>query len=81
MAMQVREKLNELMAASLPADFILKELVLRLIARTPNDEFKQRSVAMAAHFEHKLSMGSKAIFHLEAFVLHFMVACAKEANV
>lgn len=26
----------------------------------------------AAHFEHQLRLGSKAIFHLEAFVARFM---------
>merc|ERR1712048_1356394 len=51
MAMEVRGKLYELMAACLPADFILKELLLKLIAEQRDDNLKQRAMAAAAHFE------------------------------
>eukprot|EP00928_Gymnodinium_smaydae_P063302 TRINITY_DN46931_c0_g1_i1.p1 TRINITY_DN46931_c0_g1~~TRINITY_DN46931_c0_g1_i1.p1 ORF type:complete len:387 (+),score=86.39 TRINITY_DN46931_c0_g1_i1:97-1161(+) len=72
MAMEVRGKLYELMAACLPADFILKELMLRLISELRTDELKQRIIAAAAHFESTMRQGSKDIFHLEAFVMRFM---------
>jgi replication factor C subunit 3/5 len=72
MAMEVRGKLYELMAACLPADFILKELMLKLVSEQKNDELKQRTMAAAAHFDATMRQGSKDIFHLEAFVLRFM---------
>merc|ERR1712048_50499 len=72
MAMEVRGKLYELMAACLPADFILKELLLKLIAEQRDDNLKQRAMAAAAHFESTMRQGSKDIFHLEAFVTRFM---------
>lgn len=73
MAMEVRGKMYELMAACLPADFILKELLLRLLEDYRcTEELKQRAIAAAAHFEYTMREGSKDIFHLEAFVLRFM---------
>ena len=32
---------------------------------------------MAAFYEHRLTKGNKAIYHLEAFVVKFMTAYAK----
>ena len=32
---------------------------------------------MAAHYEHRLQLGNKAIFHLEAFVAKFMAIYKK----
>merc|ERR1712070_581337 len=71
-AMEVRGMLYELMAACLPSDFILKELLNKLLAEQQDDSLKQRAIAAAAHFESTMRKGSKDIFHLEAFVLRFM---------
>jgi len=71
-AMEVRGMLYELMAACLPSDFILKELLKRLLSEQKDDSLKQRAIAAAAHFESTMRQGSKDIFHLEAFVLRFM---------
>lgn len=71
-AMEVRGMLYELLAACLPADFILKELLAKLTADQRDDALKQRAIAAAAHFESTMRQGSKEIFHLEAFVLRFM---------
>lgn len=35
-------------------------------------ELKADVTQMAAYYEHKLRLGNKAIFHLEAFVAKFM---------
>jgi len=72
MAMEVRGNLYELLLACLPPDFIMKELLLRLLAEVKNDVVKQKAIAAAAHFESTMKLGSKDIFHLEAFVLRFM---------
>merc|ERR1712194_77293 len=71
-AMEVRGNLYELLAACLPPDFIIKELLKKLVASQRNDVLKQKAVAAAAHFESTMRQGSKDIFHLEAFVLRFM---------
>jgi len=71
MAMEVRGMLYELLAACLPADFILKELLMKLTVGAP-DSAQQAAIAAAAHFESTMRQGSKQIFHLEAFVLRFM---------
>jgi len=78
-AMEVRGMLYELMAACLPSEFILKQLLARLISEQKDDSVKQRAIAAAAHFESTMRQGSKDIFHLEAFVLRFM-ADLKAAN-
>merc|ERR1719189_3061120 len=72
MAMEVRGNVYELMAACLPADFIIKELLHKLIGDQRNDVIKQKAIAAAAHFESTLRQGSKEIFHIEAFVTRFM---------
>lgn len=72
MAMEVRGNLYELLAACLPPDFIIKELLKKLIQNQRNDVVKQKAIAAAAHFESTMRQGSKDIFHLEAFVLRFM---------
>lgn len=72
MAMEVRGNIYELMAACLPSDFIMKELLFKLIAEQRHDAVKQKAIAAAAHFESTLRQGSKDIFHIEAFILRFM---------
>merc|ERR1712039_1027062 len=72
MAMEVRGNMYELLAACLPADFIIKELLQKLLAECRSDDMKRKSIAAAAHFESTMRQGSKDIFHLEAFVLRFM---------
>merc|ERR1712217_412354 len=72
MAMEVRGNVYELLAACLPSDFIIKELMQKLIANQRSDVVKQKAIAAAAHFESTMRQGSKDIFHIEAFVLRFM---------
>jgi len=72
MAMEVRGNVYELLAACLPPDFILKELLKKLIQNQKNDAVKQRAINAAAHFESTMRQGSKDIFHIEAFVTRIM---------
>lgn len=46
---------------------LLKELVLNV-----DGELKPQVTHLAAHHEHRLNLGSKHIYHLEAFVASFM---------
>lgn len=72
MAMEVRGNIYELLLACLPPDFIVKELLLKLVAELKNDTVKQKAIAAAAHFESTMKQGNKDIYHIEAFVLRFM---------
>jgi len=76
-AMEVRGALYELLAACLPADFILKELLKKLLRGVQNESCQATVIAAAAHFEATMRQGSKDIFHLEAFVLRFMAEYEK----
>eukprot|EP00403_Amphidinium_massartii_P017033 CAMPEP_0178413746 /NCGR_PEP_ID=MMETSP0689_2-20121128/22685_1 /TAXON_ID=160604 /ORGANISM="Amphidinium massartii, Strain CS-259" /LENGTH=399 /DNA_ID=CAMNT_0020035025 /DNA_START=57 /DNA_END=1255 /DNA_ORIENTATION=+ len=71
-AMLVRGALYELLAACIPSDIILKELLLKLIAQDHDEELLQKAIKAAGVFETTMRQGGKDIFHLEAFVLRFM---------
>lgn len=51
--------------------FNLKGLLDELVANS-DGQLKPEITQMAAYYEHKLQLGNKAIFHLEAFVAKFM---------
>lgn len=70
--LQVRAKLYDLLTHCIPATMVLKTLCWRLVERCPDDALKVEVVRWAAFFEHRVRMGSKVIFHLEAFVAKFM---------
>ena len=67
----IREKLYELLSHCIPATIILKTLVMRLIENV-DTPIKLIVMREGAFYEHRLTQGTKAIFHLEAFVIKFM---------
>ncbi|KAJ1561476.1 Subunit of heteropentameric Replication factor C (RF-C) [Nowakowskiella sp. JEL0078] len=67
----VRGKLYELISHCIPPDLILKTLALELINNVDTG-IRTDIINYAAEFEHRLRLGNKAIFHLEAFVARFM---------
>jgi replication factor C subunit 3/5 len=69
--LQVRGKLYELLGNCIPAELIMRTLVLELLKKL-DDELKVKVVEQAAFYEHRLCEGQKPIFHLEAFVAKFM---------
>jgi replication factor C subunit 3/5 len=66
-----REKLYELLINCIPATVILKTLLDHLLLSI-DDDLKHVIVESAAFYEQRMVMGSKEIFHLEAFVAKFM---------
>ncbi len=66
-----REKLYEVLINCIPAQTILKTLVMELLP-TLDDSIKGEVVTWAAFYEHRIALGSKEIFHLEAFIAKFM---------
>jgi replication factor C subunit 3/5 len=79
MLMTAREKLYELLVNCIPASTILKHLVVELL-RSLDDSLKFDLIEWAAFYEHRIAIGSKDIFHLEAFVAKFMAIYKKYLN-
>lgn len=71
---EVRSKLYELLAHCIPPDMILEALTRALLAKLKHDPpvLQMEVLHHAALYEHRMISGSKAIFHLEAFVAKFM---------
>lgn len=69
--MTIRSKLYELLSHCIPPEIIIKSLTLELMKKL-DSELKYELIKWASYYEHRLQIGSKAIFHLEAFVAKFM---------
>ena len=69
--LEVRTRVYELMAHVIPADVIMKYLLEELI-KSCDGAMKAEVITAAAEFEHRIHLGSKPIFHIEAFVAKFM---------
>ncbi|RPB13585.1 DNA polymerase III clamp loader subunit [Morchella conica CCBAS932] len=67
----VRAKFYDLLTHCIPATVILKQLTFRLIAKI-DDALKTEVIKWSAFYEHRIHLGSKVIFHLEAFVAKFL---------
>mmetsp|Transcript_17633 Transcript_17633/g.20406 ORF Transcript_17633/g.20406 Transcript_17633/m.20406 type:complete len:380 (-) Transcript_17633:91-1230(-) len=74
-----REKLYELLINCIPASVIIKTLAMELM-KNLDDELKHEVIEAAAFYEHRIALGSKDIFHLEAFVAKFMAIYKKYLN-
>lgn len=69
--LRVRAKLYDLLTHCIPPTTIIKTLLFKLIPLI-DDSIKAEVVKWAAFYEHRIRMGTKVIFHLEAFVAKFM---------
>jgi replication factor C subunit 3/5 len=77
--MAAREKLYELLVNCIPATVILKTLTQELL-KNLDDSLKQEVIECAAFYEHRISLGSKEIFHLEAFIAKYMAIYKRYLN-
>uniref|UniRef100_A0A7S2XUU0 Replication factor C C-terminal domain-containing protein n=1 Tax=Fibrocapsa japonica TaxID=94617 RepID=A0A7S2XUU0_9STRA len=71
MLLTCREKLYKLLINCIPPDVIIKTLSRELM-KVLDDELKHEVAHWAAVYEHRMQIGSKDIYHLEAFVAKFM---------
>ncbi|CZR52758.1 probable Replication factor C subunit 5 [Phialocephala subalpina] len=69
--LKIRAKLYDLLTHCIPASTILKTLTFKLVSLV-DDQVKAEIVRWAAFYEHRVRMGTKVIFHLEAFVAKVM---------
>ncbi|KAK9125562.1 hypothetical protein Scep_014408 [Stephania cephalantha] len=67
----VRGKFYELLINCIPPVIILKRLLSELLKKL-DAELKHEVCHWAAYYEHRMCLGQKAIFHIEAFVAKFM---------
>jgi replication factor C subunit 3/5 len=74
-----REKMYELLVNCIPANVIIKTLARELM-KNLDDSLKREVIEWAAFYEHRIAMGSKEIFHLEAFVAKYMAIYKKYLN-
>lgn len=74
-----REKLYELLINCIPATVIIRTLGLELL-KNLDDSMKHEVMEAAAFYEHRIAMGSKDIFHLEAFLAKFMAIYKRYLN-
>uniref|UniRef100_A0A2K5SJ27 Replication factor C subunit 3 n=1 Tax=Cebus imitator TaxID=2715852 RepID=A0A2K5SJ27_CEBIM len=74
--LEVRGRLYELLTHCIPPEIIMKGLLLELLHNC-DGQLKGEVAQMAAYYEHRLQLGSKAIYHLEAFVAKFMALYKK----
>ena len=69
--LHAREMMYELLTNCIPADVIMTTLTKEL-NKALDDSLKHELAHWAAYYEHRIRLGSKEIFHLEAFVAKFM---------
>ena len=69
--LKTRGKLYELIANCIPPDLIMRALTQELLRKVPV-AVKHEAVHSAAMYEARMQGGSKAIFHLEAYIAKFM---------
>uniref|UniRef100_A0A8D3BUU6 Replication factor C subunit 3 n=1 Tax=Scophthalmus maximus TaxID=52904 RepID=A0A8D3BUU6_SCOMX len=74
--LEVRARLYELLTHCIPADIVMKGLVTELLSNC-DGQLKTEVAHMAAYYEHRLQLGNKAIYHLEAFTAKFMAIYKK----
>jgi replication factor C subunit 3/5 len=67
----IRDMLYELLTNCIPSDVILTTLCRELF-KSLDDPLRHEVAHWAAYYEHRMKIGSKEIFHLEAFVAKFM---------
>lgn len=69
--LEVRARIYELLTHCIPPDVIIRGLLQELITNC-DGQLKCEVVEAAAYYEHRLQLGQKAIYHLEAFIAKFM---------
>ncbi|XP_046645589.1 replication factor C subunit 3-like [Daphnia pulicaria] len=69
--LEVRGRIYELLSHCIAPEMIIKKL-LKEILKNCDGQLKAEVTSMAAYYEHRLCLGSKVIFHIEAFVAKFM---------
>ncbi|KAF2404989.1 replication factor C subunit 5 [Trichodelitschia bisporula] len=76
--LQIREKMYDLLSHCIPASTIIKTLAFKLVPKI-SVNLKSEVIKWSAFYDHRIRMGSKVIFHLEAFVAKVMRMLERQA--
>ncbi|KAL4502342.1 hypothetical protein ABPG72_011929 [Tetrahymena utriculariae] len=76
---EIRSKFYDLLVNCIPGDIIIKNLMYSLLDLIDQKDIhtKQEIIYYAAHHENLMNMGSKPVFHLEAFAAQCMLSYKK----
>ena len=77
--LQIRGQVYELLSACIPPEMIMQRLTVELLKKL-DDSLKPQVLLHAAYYEHRLNLGTKPIFHIEAFIAKTM-ACYKKWSI
>ncbi|WVR05401.1 hypothetical protein IAU60_002416 [Kwoniella sp. DSM 27419] len=69
--LEVRGRIYELLSHCIPPTVVLKTIAERIVDKV-DDDLKPQIVHWAAYYELRMRMGSKKIFHIEAFIAKVM---------
>ncbi|KAL5257205.1 hypothetical protein ACHWQZ_G012216 [Mnemiopsis leidyi] len=69
--LDIRSRLYELLAHCIPPETIFRTLADELVKHC-DGTLQKKVIQAAANYEHKLQLGSRPIYYLEAFVARFM---------
>ncbi|KAF4516790.1 hypothetical protein B566_EDAN004629 [Ephemera danica] len=68
---EIRNRIYELLTHGIPTEIIFRGLLKELV-KNCDTQLKAQVTQLAAHYEDQLHLGSKTIFHIEAFLARFM---------
>jgi replication factor C subunit 3/5 len=68
----IRDKVYDLLINCIPGDVIIKTIIQELNKKV-DKSMRFELIHWAAHHERRLQLGSKAVFHIEAFIARVMV--------
>ncbi|CAK8675082.1 unnamed protein product [Clavelina lepadiformis] len=69
--LEIRQRLYELITKCIPPDAIMKGIYDELVHNC-DGTLKTEITQLAAEYEHRIHLGQKSIYHLEAFIAKFM---------
>lgn len=70
-----RSKVYELIVNCIPADVIIKKLIFFIMDRilAEHDNVKHEIVSWTSHYEHRMNLGQKEVFHIDALIARIML--------
>lgn len=67
----LRPQVYELLVCCIPGEVVLESIVAQMLKRVKPD-IAPKIINLAAHFSHTMKLGSRDIWHIEAFLAHSM---------
>jgi replication factor C subunit 3/5 len=70
-----RSKVYDLVVNCIPADVIVKRLIFFILDRIPaeHDIVKHEIINWTSHYEHRMNLGQKEVFHIDALIARLML--------